>query len=385
MKASWNLSRLRSQKHPVPRASAAPKYRFDSQPWLVYWEITRACGLACRHCRAEAVPHRHPLELSTDEGERLIDSVRRFGVPAPHLIITGGDPLRRPDLFHLISYAKHRGVGVSLAPSVTELLTRDAIHRLSELQVNTISLSLDGANDTLHDAIRGIPGCFDRTLAAARAVVEEGIHLQVNTLVAAETVAELKRIDRLVETLGAMRWSLFFLVGVGRGSVLQGIGPQEAERLMAWIAERMRTAPFQTKTTEAPHFRRVLIQRCLAEGLAMSDVQRLPFARGFGIRDGKGIVFVSHVGEVYPSGFLPFSIGNVRATDLDEIYRHTPLLSQLRDPDNYEGKCGRCEFRYICGGSRARAYVETGNVLGSDPLCPYEPGTGRVRHVTVAG
>ena len=146
--------------------------------------------------------------------------------------------------------------------------------------MNTISLSLDGANDTLHDAIRGIPGCFDRTLAAARAVVEEGIHLQVNTLVAAETVAELKRIDRLVETLGAMRWSLFFLVGVGRGSVLQGIGPQEAERLMAWIAERMRTAPFQTKTTEAPHFRRVLIQRCLAEGLAMSDVQRLPVSHG---------------------------------------------------------------------------------------------------------
>lgn len=271
MAAPWKLSRLRSQQHPVPRTSAAPKYRFDRQPWLIYWEVTRACGLACRHCRAEAVPHRHPLELTTDEGERFIDSVQRFGMTVPHLVITGGDPLCRPDLFHLISYAKRRGVGVSLAPSVTDLLTREAIRRFADLQVSTISLSLDGADGTLHDAIRGIPGCFDRTLAAARAIVEEGVHLQINTLVAAETVSELKRIAHFVEALGAMRWSLFFLVGVGRGSVLQSISPEGAERLMTWIAERAQTVPFQIKTTEAPHFRRVFIQpRTVAPPVAES-------------------------------------------------------------------------------------------------------------------
>jgi len=358
-------------RHPIPVVPTS--YVFDRAPWLIYWEITRACDLACRHCRAEAIAHRDPLELTLDEGKALLDSIRQFGDPPPHLVITGGDPLRRPDLPELVSYALRIGINVSLSPSVTPLLTREALVQMRTLGVETISLSLDGADAALHDRIRGIPGCFDRTLEMVRTAVDEGLQLQINTLVTAETLADLPRIYQRVVDLGALRWSLFFLIQVGRGTTLQPITPSQAEDVCRWLTELIPQAPLQIKTTEAPFFRRVAIQQLLARGLSFTDVRRLPMARGFGVRDGNGILFISHRGDVYPSGFLPVAAGNVRNLDTRSIYRDSQLFRQLRDVNRLKGKCGRCEFRHVCGGSRARAYVATGDPMESDPLCAYEP------------
>ncbi|MEX2356325.1 MAG: TIGR04053 family radical SAM/SPASM domain-containing protein [Thermaerobacterales bacterium] len=357
--------------HPIPIVPT--HFTFDRSPWLVYWEATRACNLTCRHCRAEAQVDRDPCELSTGEGEALLDAVARFGDPAPHLVITGGDPLRRPDLFRLLEYGRRQNLAISLAPSVTDLLQPQVFHELRRLGVGTISLSLDGNQAETHDGIRGIPGCFERTLEMTRAAVAAGLGVQINTLVTAETLPELKDIYSRVVDLGAIRWSLFFLITVGRGTVLSEITPDETESLMHWLADRMGERRIQIKTTEAPHFRRLAIERLRAAGRGMDDIRRLPIARGFGVRDGNGILFVAHNGDVYPSGFLPVVAGNVRQSELNDIYRRSSVFQSIRAVDDYEGKCGICEFRRICGGSRARAFAATGNFLGSDPLCSYEP------------
>lgn len=367
--------------HPIP--TVPTHFTFDQMSWLVYWEATRACNLACRHCRAEAQIDRDPCELTTREGETLLTALTRFGDRSPHVVITGGDPLRRPDLFDLIAYGRDLGLAISLAPSVTDLLEPPVFRRLLDLGVQTISLSLDGATPDHHDEIRGIPGCFDRTLDMARAAVGAGLNLQINTLITKGTQSELPAIYDLVKDIGAMRWALFFLIGVGRGALMQEIEASESEALFHWLLDLSRTTPMQVKSTEAPHFRRVAVQRMLANGLKMTDVRKMPLARGFGVRDGNGIMFVSHNGDVYPSGFLPVKAGNVRETDPIEIYRDAPVFRQLRRVDGFSGKCGRCEFRRICGGSRARAHAVHGDALASDPLCNYQPAMAGGRNPVI--
>ncbi len=347
---------------------------FGRAPFLVYWELTRACDLACQHCRAEAVPDRHPLELSTEEGRRLLHEATAFGRPLPHWVLTGGDPFKRPDLFELVEEARACGFGVSLAPSATPLVTRAALRSLARAGVQAVSLSVDGSTPDRHDALRGIPGCFDLTLQLARLVREEGMALQVNTLVTARTLEDLPALYRLVSDLDAVRWSLFFLVRVGRGRLLQEVSPEAAEQLFGWLFDLSRNSPFAIKTTEAPHYRRVALVRLLREGRSLEQVMDTSVGRGFGVRDGNGIVFVSHTGDVYPSGFLPLPVGNVRRRSLVELYRSSEVMRRLRDTAQLRGKCGRCPFREICGGSRARAYARTGDPLASDPLCPYQPG-----------
>ena len=337
---------------------------FDRAPLRVYWELTRACDLACRHCRAEAVKLRHPEELNTGEGLRFLERLAAFGEPKPHLVLTGGDPLKRPDLWVLIDAARSLGLAVSVAPSATPLLRSEEIRRFKEAGVEAISLSLDGSTPARHDAFRGIPGTFERTLEAGRAARHAGLPFQINTLVADETLDDLPAIYLLASELGAARWSLFFLVSVGRGTVLEQITPAEAEAVMRWLVELagQGSGPIVT-TTEAPHFRRVMLQG------------HRPTARGHGagIRDGNGIMFISHTGDVHPSGFLPLSAGNVRADDVVTIYRDSHLFRTLRRVDLFAGRCGRCEFHAQCGGSRARAYAASGDPFGEDPLCPYEP------------
>lgn len=355
----------------APHARGARNYR--ENPLLVYWEVTQACALACRHCRAEAMPWRHPLELTHEEGKQLVRQIAAFGDPRPHLILTGGDPLSRPDLFDLIDYAREVGVEVSITPSATLELTPAAIARLQAHGIQSLGLSLDGSSAGRHDAIRGVEGCYELTIRAADAAAELGIPVQINTLVAEETADDLPAIYELVKRLGVMRWSLFFLIGVGRGRILQGVSPERGEALMHWVYDLAQVAPFQIKTTEAPSYRRVALERMRAEELAPDAIRRSSVYRGFGIRDGHGILFVSHTGDVYPSGFLPLSAGNVRVNDLVAIYRESPLFSRLHDPNQFKGKCGRCEYRIICGGSRARAFGATGDPLESDPLCPYQP------------
>lgn len=349
--------------------------RFDDAPMMLYWELTRACSLACQHCRADAIPARHPRELSTLEGKRLLDQIRAFGDGAPHVVFTGGDPLQRPDLFELLNYAVGLGLAISVSPSGTPLLTREAIRGFKASGVSSLAFSLDGSTAARHDRIRGIPGTFDRTISVIGWSAEAGVPVQVNTLVAAETLSDIPAMYDLVRRLDVHRWALFFLIGVGRGAVLNDVSPEEAEALLEWVASLAAQPKPVIKTTEAHHYRRIIAQRAKSseDARPAAENQRQSVRRGWGIRDGAGIMFISHTGQVYPSGFLPIPAGNVRRQSPIAIYREAPLFRQLRDPDQLEGKCGRCEFRVICGGSRARAYAATGSPFGADPLCPYEP------------
>jgi radical SAM protein len=342
-------------------------------PLNIYWETTQACALACRHCRAEAVPAPHPMELKFEEGVAFLRQIREFGAPLPQLILTGGDPLARADLFELIDEARKLGIGVSITPAATGALTREVLVRLQRHGVEGLGLSLDGSTAERHDSIRGVPGTFDRTVQAMRWAQELQMALQVNTLVAAETAADAPAIYELLKPLGVTRWSLFFLISVGRGKVLQPLSPEQGEKLMGWIFDTSRTAPFTVATTEAPSYRRVVLEQMRAEGMTGEQVKRSPAYRSFGIRDGHGIMFVSNTGDICPAGFLPLTVGNVRKDRVADIYRNAPVFQALHDPTQFEGRCGVCEYRALCGGSRARAYEATGNPLASDPFCLYEP------------
>ena len=367
-------------KFPIPIAQKGTPSRenrtardYAQNPLILYWEMTQACGLACRHCRAEAMPKAHPQQLTHAESKSLLQQIAAFGDPLPHLILTGGDPLERTDLYDLMDEATALGLSVSITPSATKNLTKDAIWQMKMHGIQSLGLSLDGSDAPLHESIRGVQGCFDWTIQAARLAAEFEIPIQVNTLVSQETVDDLPAIYELLKKLKVMRWSLFFLIGVGRGRVLQEVTPARAEQLMDWIYDLSRVAPFAIKTTEAPHYRRVALNRMRHEGMPPEQIQRTSVYHGFGIRDGNGIFFISSTGDIYPSGFLPLKIGNVRVNNLAHIYRDAPEFQALRSPDQFKGKCGRCEYRAICGGSRARAFAYTGNLLEGDPLCPYQP------------
>jgi len=333
----------------------------DERPLVLVWEVTQACELACEHCRAEAKPGRHPDELTTSEGKALLDDAREFG-DGQLVVLSGGDPLARDDIPELVSYGTERGLKMTLTPSGTDSLTGERIRTLADAGLRRMALSLDGATPESHDAFRGESGSFEATMRAARRAEDAGLPLQINTTVCAETVDELPAIRDLVADVGAVLWSVFFLVPVGRGKTLDAVSPELAERVTEWLAEVADDAPFGVKTTEAPHFRRVRSQR--------NDGG--PSRRG-GITAGDGFAFVSHVGEVYPSGFLPESVGSVRERGVVDSYRNSELFRRLRDPEELRGKCGACEYRHVCGGSRSRAYATTGDPLESDPLCPYVP------------
>ena len=340
---------------------------------LVYWETTQACPLACKHCRASAMPTPHPLQLSHDEAEKLLDDIASFGSPAPHLVLTGGDPLQRDRLFDLIAAAQSRGIKVSVTPAASPLLTKETFVQLKEAGVDSIALSLDGSTAARHDDIRQVPGTFEITLNAARWAGEVGLPLQVNTLVAEETVDDLPAIYELLHGFPLMRWSLFFLIAVGRGKQLNEVTSVQGEEIMHWVQELVPIAPFQIKTTEAPSYRRVASETMKSQGMSADDIRNTSVHAGYGIRDGNGIVFVSHLGTVYPSGFLPMEAGSVRKQSLKEIYQNSEVFRKVRDVDHFDGKCGKCEYRRICGGSRARAFAHTGDLGGSDPLCDYQP------------
>jgi radical SAM protein len=349
---------------------------FSRNPMLVYWEMTQACGLACKHCRAEAMPNPHPLELNTQESERFLKQLVGFGDPLPHLILTGGDPLSRKDIFPLIDYATGLGLEVSITPSATPELTNDATTQLKAHGIQSLGLSLDGSCAERHDAIRAVPGTFERTMEAARHCGRLGLPIQVNTLVAEETADDLPAIYELLRTsFPVMRWSLFFLISVGRGKALNEVSPEEGEAIMRWVFDLSMHSPFAVKTTEAPSYRRIAIEKMRSSGVAAPEMKTTSVYKGFQIRDGHGIVFVSHLGDVYPSGFLPLRCGNVRTDSLVDVYRSSDIFRALHSPDQFHGNCGACEYSHICGGSRARAYAHTGDVLGTDPFCPYQPGT----------
>ncbi|MFB6171728.1 MAG: TIGR04053 family radical SAM/SPASM domain-containing protein [Haloarculaceae archaeon] len=342
----------------------------DRRPFVLVWEVTQACDLACEHCRADARPGRHPDELTTREGKRLLDEARRFG-EGQLVVLSGGDPLAREDVTDLVAHGTARGLRMTLTPSGTSSLTAGRVEALADAGLRRMALSLDGGSPEAHDAFRGEAGSFEQTLRAARHARAAGVPLQVNTTVCARTVDELPAVRDLVADLGAVLWSVFFLVPVGRGRVLDPISPDRAERVMGWLRDVADDAPFGVKTTEAPHYRRVALQRAGDDGTGSPAPDDI--GRRTGITAGDGFAFVSHVGEIYPSGFLPASAGNVRESSLVEVYRDAPLFRSLRDPDALTGKCGACSYRAVCGGSRSRAYAATGDPLASDPLCAHVP------------
>jgi AdoMet-dependent heme synthase len=368
-----------------------------ARPFLVIWEATRACPLACRHCRASALPDRDPGELSTDEAGELMAQVAAFGHPAPLFIITGGDPFQRPDLIELIRRGSALGLPVAVSPSGTPTLTRAALEDVHAAGARAISLSVDGSTAAIHDAFRRVDGVFDLTLAGWRAAREIGLRVQVNTTVTRHNLDDLPDIARLVSDLGAMTWSGFLLVPTGRGATLGALDPAEVEDVLNWLYDMGAALP--TKTTEAHHFRRVVIERRILAERGADPVAVLglgaryhalharsaelgllggaarPRRAPMDVNAGRGFVFVSHVGTVHPSGFLPIGAGNVRDTPLPEIYRDAELFRALRDPTRLSGRCGACEFARVCGGSRSRAYGVTGDPFAEDPWCGYRPGS----------
>lgn len=359
-----------------------PGLMFDVAPRNVYWETTLSCDLACEHCRANAIDHRDPAELTTEEGKALMREVHGMG---SLLVLTGGDPLKRPDIFELIEYGRSLPIHVAVTPAVTPRLERATVARFAELGVNAMGLSLDGPNALVHDGFRNVPGTFDRSMQALAWARELGVDVQINTTITARTLPHVKAMYELLRTQASppvKRWSLFLLVPTGRGIQLGVPTPAQIEELFAWVYSIADDAPFRVGTTEAPHYRRYWIERKLAEGAPLASIRGRAKAMAFGIRDGNGVVFVSHLGDVYPAGFLPYPLlGNVRERSLAEIYRDHPALRELRDPASYHARCGRCEYKWACGGSRARAYAMTGDSLGEDPLCGYDPPA---REVAVA-
>jgi len=334
---------------------------------VAVWEVTRACDLCCVHCRASASPERDPRELSTAEAFELIEQLRELDPGV--LVLTGGDPFERPDLDLLIGQAVVRGLRVAIAPSVTPSLTPAAIRRLADLGVCRVALSLDGPDAATHDRFRGAPGSFGATLAAIDAVRAARLPLQINTALTRQTVEALPRTGGLVAEIAPVLWSVFFVVPVGRATPVQQLAPDSCERVFHFLYERSERSPVGVKTTAAPAYRRVVLQR----EAARRDARRPRRPRPAAVNDGKGFLFVSHTGDVYPSGFLPLTTENVRETRLADVYRRGRLFRALRDESRLEGRCGYCPFRSLCGGSRARAYATTGNFLAEDPACAYEP------------
>jgi len=353
----------------------------NRSPFTVAWEITRACAFACVHCRAEAQPKRDPRELDTEEAMGVIDQIREVGDPI--LVITGGDPLTRRDVYDLIAYAVSTGLRTSLTPTATALANRRNLTRVKAAGVSRVALSLDGATPELHDRFRGFAGSFTRTMRIVDEVREAGLSLQINTSISRHNIDTLDAIAEIVAGTDAVQWSVFFLVPTGRAKTEDMISPDEHERMFNWLFDLSQTVSFDVKTTAAPAYRRVAIQRATSEegaphpvlgaGFQFQDGLNRP---AIGINDGKGFAFISHIGDVCPSGFLPLPAGNVRERRFTEIYRSSPLFNDLRDPGLLKGKCGACSFNVVCGGSRARAYAVRGDYLESDPSCVYRPTTG---------
>lgn len=359
-----------------------PAIDFGRAPFLVIWETTQACDLACTHCRASARPTRHAAELTTAEGERLIAETAAMGTPV--FILSGGDPAKRPDVCRLVRHGKACGLRMGTIPAATPALTEDLVHALADAGLDQMALSLDFPSAELHDAFRGVPGAFATTMRGVEWAHRHGLPLQINSTVCGASAPHLEAMAALVERLGIVFWEVFFLVPVGRGEALGGLGPAACEALFEILHAVQRRAPFVLKVTEAPHYRRYVAERAGAAAPARGGHMPSLLLRSEGpghtiglaprgVNAGNGFAFVSHTGDVFPSGFLPLRAGNVRQQPLAEIYRSADLFRELRDPDALHGRCGRCEYRRICGGSRSRAFALTGDHLATDPWCGHRP------------
>lgn len=360
---------------------------FTQKPIIIFWEMTKACDLSCRHCRASAIKDPLPEELSTEESIEFVRSIPAFGKPYPRLILTGGDPLRKKNLFDILSVAREQGISVSITPAVTDRLNEKMVDALADAGVRSYALSLDGSGAATHDGLRGVEGTFEKTLEIMDMLIEKGLSVQVNTAVMRSNVHELPGILNILSGRDILTWAIFFLIRTGRGMELEDLTPVEYEDVSHWLYFASKYG-VRIRSVEAPIFRRVVLQRKdgsryrggeLYTSLKTEtlDLMHLPNKKSksyfVGSRDGSGVAFVSHDGYVLPSGFLPLQMENIKDKNIADIYRNNPVLKSIRDASKFEGKCGYCEYNTICGGSRARAYFETGSMLASDPSCIYEP------------
>ncbi len=380
---------------------------FRRNPLMFYYEVTQACDLVCKHCRASAQENPHPEELSTGESTALVDQLLSFPRP-PMLVLTGGDPLKRADLFDLIRHAAAAGLHVALTPSATPLATREAFQRARDAGVRALGISLDGAHAKTHDAFRGWEGSFERTLGMLADARELGLAVQVNTSITRRNFHQIDAIAELLAGQGIAMWSVFFLIPVGRGVEETRIEPEEYEIAFERLWHHAQRQPYGVKTTEAPHYRRYVLQQggdplagpsnhspilegdspifaARKSGQSPSALSADPKRLGepgrrvhrapLGVTDGRGVMFVSHTGEICPAGFLPLVCGRFPQDSVVDVYQNHPTFRALQDPDQYKGRCGICEYRHVCGGSRARAYAVSGDPLGPEPDCVHVPGT----------
>jgi len=365
-----------------------PRIDYDTTPFVLIWETTQACDLTCRHCRAAAQPDHHPGELSTAQGEDLLRQAADLGTPI--FVLSGGDPLKRPDLFHLIHYGADLKMRMATIPAATPLLTEDVVRRLKDSGLDQMAQSVDFPRAELHDSFRGVPGAFAKSMQAIEWGHKHHIPVQINTTLCGRSAPYLEEMIELIQRLGIVFWEVFFLVPMGRGVDLGGLTAAQCEEIFAVLYRVQKTSRFLVKVTEAPHYRRYVAQCEMAEKQEsrrpQGPVQDLPdqlmrtegpghsiglAARG--VNSGNGFAFISHTGDVYPSGFLPVNAGNLRERSLASMYQDSEAFKQLRRPWEFKGVCGICEFNTICGGSRSRAYALTGDYLASDPWCAYQP------------
>ena len=375
---------MHGKGHPHGQGHGMP-VDYSENPYIVIWEVTRACQLKCIHCRADAQPKPDPNELSHEEGFNLIDQI--YEMNNPMLVFTGGDCMMREDLFELADYAVKKGMRVSMTPSATDNVTKERMKRAKEVGLSRWGFSLDGPTPAIHDHFRGTPGSFDLTLEKIKYLNELEMPLQINTVISKYNYDSLEQMSELVKDLKAVMWYIFLLVPTGRGQLDACLTPAEHEKVFRWLYELGKTAPYDIKTTAAQHYRRVVLQEKVREHKLDKDTIRYEDTITFdqdsiidglkrapkGVNDGNGFIFVSHTGDVLPSGLLPLKVGNVREASLKDIYRESPILKEIRNPDLYKGKCGVCEYRFICGGSRSRTYAVTGDYLESEPYCVYIP------------
>lgn len=356
------------QPHSTP-GHAGPK---NANLRLVAWEVTRNCNLNCAHCRAAATNQDYAGELDTPSALRLLDQIADVGQPI--VILTGGEPLMRPDIFELAEYGNARGLRMVMAPNGT-LITEAVAKKMDVSGIQRISVSLDGATKERHDGFRGVEGAFDGALRGIAAAKSQGIEFQVNTTISKYNYDQIPEILKLAENLGAVALHIFLLVPTGRGKYIvdQAITAEEYESTLNWFYDQKQKTNLQLKATCAPHYYRILRQRARKEGLSVTyDTHGLD-AVTRGCLGGTSFCFISHTGIVQPCGFLDLNCGDVTKASFTDIWWDSEIFNALRNFDNLKGKCGACEFKTVCGGCRARAYEATGDYLAEEPLCSYQP------------
>ncbi len=360
-----------NQKHAVPTSHPHGNKK-EAGLRLVAWEITRNCNLNCVHCRAAATKGPYTGELDTASAFRLLDQIAETG--SPIIILTGGEPLIRPDIFEVAAYGTDKGLRMVMAPNGT-LISETVAGQMAKSGIKRISISIDGPSKDIHDAFRGVEGAFDGAIRGIQFAKAAGIEFQINTTITKANLEHIPKIQELAVELGAAAHHIFLLVPTGRGKYIidQEITAEQYEQTLNWFYEQKEKTPLQLKATCAPHYYRILRQRAKEEGKSVTFQTHGLDAVTRGCLGGTGFCFISHRGVVQPCGFLDINCGDVTKTSFSEIWNHSDVFLSLRNFDNLKGKCGKCQFKRVCGGCRARAYEATGDFLAEEPLCSYQP------------